>query len=127
MSRDRATQAQRRCDAAPLALVIAGWALAAAPLAHPLLAHGTPFLEHAEDAGWVHHQEHGQHEPPGAPRPSAHHHAPGAPEHLQVPLLAAAPALPFQTVMRAVLSPPTGEHRPVSLPRRWSNEQPQAP
>lgn len=127
MSPARATQAQRRRDAAPLALVVAGWALAAAPLAHPLLAHGTPFLQHPADEGWVHHQKDGQHAPTGVPRPTAHHHAPGAPEHLQVPLLAAAPALPFQTVMHAVLSPPEAQHRPVSLPRRWSNEQPQAP
>ena len=126
MSRARATPAQRRSDAAPLALVVAGWVLALAPLAHPLLAHGTPFLRQTADAGWVNHADR-QHAPTGPASPAAHQHAPGAPEHLQLPLLAAAPALPFQTVMRAVLPPPRGEHRPVSLPRRWSQEQPQAP
>lgn len=118
---------QRRSDAAPLALVVAGWALAVAPLAHPLLAHGTPFLRHAADAGWVHHEKDGHHAPSRPASPATHHHAPGAPEHLQAPLLAAAPAGPFQTVMRAVLAPPRAECRPLTLPRRWSDEQPQAP
>ncbi|MGZ5957158.1 MAG: hypothetical protein ACXWLI_01955 [Myxococcaceae bacterium] len=126
MSRARPTHAQRRSDAAPLALVLAGWVLAVAPVAHPLLAHGTPFLRQAADAGWVHHADGSR--VPGEPvRPASHRHAPGAPEHLQVPLLAAVPPAAFLTVMRAVVSPPRGERRPVSLPRRWSEEQPQAP
>lgn len=126
MSRARSTHAQCRSDAAPLALVVAGWVLAVAPVAHPLLAHGTPFLRQPADAGWVHHAERSP--TPGGPvRPASHSHAPGAPEHLQVPLLAAAPPAAFLTVMRAVVSPPRGERRPFSLPRRWSEEQPQAP
>ncbi len=126
MSRARSTHAQHRSDAAPLALVVAGWVLAVAPVAHPLLAHGTPFLRQAADADWVHHPD-GSRTPAGPVPPASHSHAPGAPEHLQVPLLAAAPPAAFLTVMRAVVSPPRGERRPISLPRRWSEEQPQAP
>ena len=101
MSPTRRTLAQRRSDAAPLALVLAGWALAVAPIAHPLLAHGVPFLRDAADERWVQHES----DPHGQPRgpQHGHSHAPGAPEHLQVPALAA------------------------TLPRRWSQEQPQAP
>jgi hypothetical protein len=122
----RRTHAQRRSEAAPLALVLAGWVLAVAPVAHPLAAHGTPFLRHSADEGWVHHGDGGGGES-GPAVPAGHHHAPGAPEHLQLPLLAAAPPVVFQTVVLAVRPPPPRTGRPLSLPRRWSQEQPQAP
>lgn len=123
----RRTPAQRRSDAAPLALVLAGWALAIAPVAHPLLAHGVPFLHDAADAGWVRHEAHGRTGHDGLPLPPEHHHAPGAPEHLQLPLLAAAVPTAFQTVLLAVRPPPPAPGLTVTLPRRWSQEQPQAP
>jgi len=122
----RGTPAQRRSEAAPLALVLAGWTLAIAPVAHPLLAHGTPFLRTAADEGWVHHAAHtapGR----GQPLPPAHHHAPGSPEHLKLPLLAAAVPGPFETVLLAVRPPPPTLGIALSLPRRWSAERPQAP
>jgi len=125
MGRARTTQAQRRSDAAPLALVIAGWVLAAAPIAHPLLAHGTPFLRSAADDGWVHHADSRNPTRPSAP--PQHHHAPGAPEHLQLPLLAVVTPPAFETVMLAWRLPPQVPARNVLLPRRWSQEQPQAP
>ncbi|HET9155799.1 MAG TPA: hypothetical protein VFN91_03970 [Myxococcaceae bacterium] len=125
MSPTRRTLAQRRSDAAPLALVLAGWALAVAPVAHPLLAHGVPFLRDAADERWVQHESdpHGQ---PRAPQ-RGHSHAPGAPEHLQVPALAAASSPVFRTVMLALAAPPQSERLSATLPRRWSREQPQAP
>lgn len=126
MSRARTSPAQRRSDAAPLALAVVGWALAFAPLAHPLVAHGTPFLAHAADADWVHHAD-GRRTPATPARPAEHRHAPGAPEHLRVPLLAAAPPTVFLTVMRAVPALARAGQRPVPLPRRWREEQPQAP
>jgi hypothetical protein len=122
----RGSPAQRRRDAAPLALVLAGWALAVAPVAHPLLAHGAPFLRLATDEGWVHHEARGN-PGRGVPLPAAHHHAPGAPEHLQLPLLAAAAPPVLETVLVAVRPPPPVPGIAVSLPRRWSQEQPQAP
>ncbi len=122
----RRTPEQRRSEAAPLALVLAGWALAVAPVAHPLLGHGTPFLHDSADEGWVHHGD-GRGGDGGPAVPAGHHHAPGAPEHLQLPLLAAAPPPVFQTVVLAVRPPPPRAERPLSLPRRWSQEQPQAP
>ena len=126
MPHPRASHAKRRSEAGPLALVVAGWVLAIAPVAHPLLAHGIPFLKDAADAGWVHHADERQN--PARPAlPASHQHAPGAPEHLQLPVLAAVPPAAFLTAMVAVVSPPRQEHRPVSLPRRWSEEQPQAP
>jgi len=122
----RGTPEQRRSDAAPLALVLAGWVLVVAPLAHSLLAHGTPFLRHSADEGWIHHRD--GHPAGGGPAaPAGHHHAPGAPEHFQLPLLAAAPLTVFQTVLLGVRPPPPRSGRPLSLPRRWSQEQPQAP
>lgn len=126
MSHRRSSPAQRRSDAAPLALVVAGWVLAVGPVAHPLLAHGTPFLGEAADARWVHHAD-GSQSPTRPALPASHQHAPGSPEHLQLPLLAAAPPTVFLTVMRAVPAPAPAEHRPVPLPRRWREEQPQAP
>ena len=123
----RGTPAQRRSEAAPLALVLAGWALAVAPIAHPLLAHGTPFLRTGADDGWVHHGAPGHPGSGGLPIPPGHHHAPGAPEHLQLPLLAATPPAIFRTVVLASAAPPGPARRPVFLPRRWSTEQPQAP
>ncbi|HET6983923.1 MAG TPA: hypothetical protein VFI53_17405 [Myxococcaceae bacterium] len=127
MRSTRGTPAQRRSEATPLALVLAGWALAVAPIAHPLLAHGTPFLPVAADEGWVHHATHGSHGQGGVPLPPAHHHAPGAPEHLQLPLLAATAPTSFETVLVAVRPPPPSQGVAVSLPRRWSEERPQAP
>ena len=123
----RGTSAQRRSEAAPLALVLAAWALAVAPVAHPLLSHGTPFLRAAADEGWVHHAAHVPSGRGGLPLPPVHHHAPGAPEHLQLPLLAAAAPTVFETVLVAVRQPPPAPGIPVSLPRRWSAERPQAP
>jgi hypothetical protein len=123
----RGTPAQRRSEAAPLALVLAGWALAVAPIAHPLLAHGAPFLRAAADEGWVHHAAHGPSGRGRLPLPPAHHHAPGAPEHLQLPLLAATPLPSFRTLVLAWAAPLELAQRPVVLPRRWSTEQPQAP
>ena len=123
----RRTFAQRRSDAAPLALVLSAWALAVAPVAHPLLAHGVPFLRAAADERWVQHESDEQHEPSG-PRPGhGHSHAPGAPEHLQVPVLAVAAFPVFRTVMLASPVPPPSAGLAVTLPRRWSQEQPQAP
>jgi len=118
--------AQRRRDAAPFALVLMGWVLAVGPLAHQLLAHGAPFLQHPGDDGWVQHaNERGS---PRAPaRPPAHHHAPGSPEHLQVPLLATAPVTALRAVLVATPAAPLPAWRPVTLPRRWTEEQPQAP
>jgi hypothetical protein len=126
MRRARATHAQRRSDAAPLALVLAGWVLAVAPLAHPLLAHGTPLLRQAADEGWVRHGA-GDGRTTGPATPAEHHHAPGAPEHLQVPLLAAAAPTVFQTVVLASRQRPPVAGRAIPLSRRWSQEQPQAP
>jgi hypothetical protein len=123
----RGTPAQRRSEAAPLALVLAGWVLAVAPIAHPLLAHGTPFLRVAAEEGWIHHAAHGAPGRRGMPLPPAHHHAPGAPEHLQISLLAATPPTLFRTVVLASPAPHPLARRPVVLPRRWSTEQPQAP
>jgi len=123
----RGTPAQRRSEAAPLALVLAAWALALAPVAHALLAHGTPFLRTADDERWVQHESDPQHHPPGPQPWHGHSHAPGAPEHLKVPVLAAASSPVLLTVMLALPAPPRSEHRPVTLPRRWSQEQPQAP
>jgi len=123
----RGTSAQRRSEGAPLALVLAGWALAVAPVAHPLLGHGTPFLRAAADEGWVHHEAQVPSSRGGVPLPPAHHHAPGAPEHLQLPLLAAAAPTAFETVLLAVRPPPPAPGIAVSLPRRWSAERPQAP
>jgi hypothetical protein len=126
MRPDRRTPAQRRSDAAPLALVLAVWALAAAPAVHPLLAHGVPFLRHAADERWVQHHSDRHH--PSGPQPwHGHSHAPGSPDHLQVPVLAAVGLPSFLTVMLAVLAPPRTERLAVTLPRRWSQEQPQAP
>jgi hypothetical protein len=127
MRPSRGTPAQRRREAAPLALVLAAWALAVAPIAHPLLAHGTPFLRTALDDGWVHHAAGGHSGRGGVPLSPAHHHAPGAPEHLQLPLLAAATPTVFATVLIAVRPPPPSPGVALSLPRRWSMEQPQAP
>jgi hypothetical protein len=123
----RGTPAQRRSEAAPLALVLAAWALALAPVAHPLLAHGAPFLRTAADERWVQHES-DPHHPQHGPQPwHGHSHAPGAPEHLQVPLLAAASSPLFQTVVLALPTPARTERRALTLPRRWSQEQPQAP
>jgi hypothetical protein len=119
--------AQRRSDAAPLALVLAAWALAVAPLAHPLLAHGVPFVHDAADDRWVQHESDGQRHPPGPQPWHGHSHAPGAPEHLQLPVLAAASSPVFLTVMLALPAPPRSERSVITLPRRWSHEQPQAP
>ena len=122
----RGTPAQRRTEAAPLALLLAGWALAVAPVAHPLLAHGIPFLRQAADDGWIQHD--GDRHPQRAPQPAhGHSHAPGAPEHLQVPVLATAATSVFRTVMLGLPAPPRSERLAVTLPRRWSQEQPQAP
>jgi len=49
----RRTPAQRRSDAAPLALVLAGWALAVAPIAHPVLAHGQSGRDDGPGESWV--------------------------------------------------------------------------
>ena len=125
MGRAQTTHAQRRSEAAPLALVLAGWVLAVAPIAHPLLAHGMPFRRGAADDGWVHHTR--GHAPTGPSAPAEHHHAPGEPEHLQLPLLAVVTPPAFQTVLLASRVPPPVPGRSVSLPRRWSQEQPQAP
>ena len=122
----RGTPAQRRSEAAPLALVLAGWTLAVAPVAHPLLAHGTPFLRTAADEGWVHHAAHAR-SGHRQPLPPTHRHAPGAPEHLKLPLLAAVAPTAFETVLLAVRPPPPTPGIAVSLPRRWSTERPQAP
>lgn len=127
MRPNRGTSAQRRSEAAPLALVLAGWALAVAPVAHPLLGHGTPFLRAAADEGWVHHEAHVPSSRGGVPLPPAHHHAPGAPEHLQLPFLAVVTPPAFETVLLAWRVPLEIPQRKVSLPRRWSQEQPQAP
>lgn len=108
----------------PLALALAGWVLAVAPIAHPLLAHGTPFLRTTLDDGWVHHSGNRH---PGPAAPQQHHHAPGAPEHLQLPLLAAISQPAFETVLLAWSIPVQIPYRKLSLPRRWSQEQPQAP
>jgi|SRR5512143_3885903 hypothetical protein len=121
----RASPAQRRSDAAPLGLVLAGWVVAVAPVAHPLLAHGTPFLRTGADEGWVHHAE--GHAPSVPSLPPEHRHAPGSPEHLQLPLLAAAPAVAFRTAVLALRRPASPTRRALSLARRWSQEQPQAP
>jgi hypothetical protein len=121
----RRTLAQQRSDAGPLALLLASWVLAVAPVAHPLLAHGVPFLRDGADERWVHHGG----GPIGSSRPTLppdHHHAPGSPEHLQLPLLAAAPPVSFETVMVAARLPPPLLRR-TALPRRWSQEQPQGP
>src|SRR6516164_7113069 len=104
----RRTPAQRRSDAAPLALVVA-------PVAHPLLAHGLPFLRDAADERWVQHGSDRHHEP--GPQPwHGHSHAPGAPEHLQVPVLAAATSPDFWTVMISLLAPAPSEALAVFLP-----------
>ena len=126
MRPSRRTHAQRRSDAAPLALVLAGWELAVAPVAHPLLAHGVPFLRDAADARWVQHFGDGSHDRPGPRESPPHSHAPGAPEHLQLPVLAAAGPTVLRTVVLALPAPRPPEGRPV-FPRRWSREQPQAP
>jgi len=122
----RRTPAQRRSDAVPLALVLAGWALAVAPVAHPLLAHGVPFLRLAADERWVQHDAAGR---PGdaPPRPAGHSHAPGSPEHLQLPVLAAGGPPILETVVLALPAQPPPGGLAVALPRRWSQEQPQAP
>ena len=122
----RRTRAQRRTDAAPLALVLAGWALAVAPLAHPLLAHGVPFLRLAADERWVQHDAPG-HPDEAPPRPSGHSHAPGSPEHLQLPVLAGGGPPVLEAVLRALPAPPPPAGLSPALPRRWSQEQPQAP
>src|SRR5215831_14750191 len=67
MGRAGTTQAQRRSEAAPLALALVGWVLALAPIAHPLLAHGAPFLRTTLDDGWVHHPGERQSPGPSAP------------------------------------------------------------
>ena len=126
MRRARTTQAQRRSDAAPLALALVGWVLAVVPIAHPLLAHGTPFLRTTLDEGWVHHTD-GPRAPSRPSAPPEHHHAPGTPEHLQLPLLAAVTPPAFETVLLAWQVPVPIPHRELSLARRWSQEQPQAP
>jgi hypothetical protein len=127
MAPTRGSPTQRRRGATPLALMLAGWALAVAPVAHPLLAHGTPFLRLATDEVWVHHEA--AHGSPGrgVPLPSGHHHAPGAPEHLQLPLLAAIAPPVLERVLLAVRPPLPVPGIALSLPRRWSEEQPQAP
>jgi len=55
-----------------------------------------------------------------------HHHAPGSPEHLQLPLLAAEPPPALEPPMVATLAAPALPQGAV-LPRRRSQEQPQAP
>jgi hypothetical protein len=122
----RRTPRQRRSDAAPLALVLAGWALAVAPLAHPLLAHGVPFLRLAADERWVQHDAPG-HPDEAPPRPAGHSHAPGSPEHLQLPVLAAGAPPVLEAVLLALPAPPPPAGLAGALPRRWSQEQPQAP
>jgi len=126
MRTPRRPPAQRRSDAAPLALVLAGWALAVAPVAHPLLTHGVPFLRVAADERWVEHDGAG-HREQAPPRRAGHSHAPGAPEHLQVPALAASTASALEAVLLALPAPPPRAGRAVALPRRRSQEQPQAP
>jgi len=122
----RSRHAQRRSEAAPVALVLAVWVLAIAPLAHPLLAHGAPFLRQSADEGWVHHRTSGH--PPATPAlPGEHRHAPGAPEHLRLALLAAVAPRVFETAVLAFRSLPPVAIRAVTLPRRWTQEQPQAP
>jgi len=118
--------AQRRCEAAPVALLLAVWALAIAPLVHPLLAHGVPFLRQSADEGWVHHRASGH--PPATPAlPGKHRHAPGAPEHLRLAFFAATPPRDFETTVLAFQSPPPASIPAVTVPRRWTQEQPQAP
>lgn len=126
MRTTRRPPAQRRSDAAPLALVLAGWALALAPVAHPLLAHGVPFLRLAADERWVQHDADG-HEGRAPPRRAGHSHAPGAPEHLQVPVLAVAASPALEAVLLALPAQRARTGLAVALPRRWSQEQPQAP
>jgi hypothetical protein len=126
MRTTRRPPAQRRSDAAPLALVLAGWALAVAPVAHPLLAHGVPFLRLAADERWVQHDGAG-HPEQVPPRRASHSHAPGAPEHLQISVLAAAASPALEAVLLALPAPPARAGLAVALPRRWSQEQPQAP
>jgi len=126
MGPTRRTPAQRRSDAAPLALVLAGWALAVAPVAHPLLAHGPLFLRAAADERWVQHDADG-HAGQTPPRPAGHSHAPGSPEHLQVPALASVPPQTLETVEVAQRTSPPPTGLAPAIPRRWSQEQPQAP
>ena len=122
----RSRHAQRRSETAPVALLLAVWVLALAPVVHPLLAHGAPFLRQAADEGWVHHRASSP-SPANPAVPGEHRHAPGAPEHLKLALLAAALVLVFRTVVLAFRSPPLAPALAVALPRRWSTEQPQAP
>ena len=121
----RRSLAQRRTDAGPLALVLAAWVLGVAPSAHPVLAHGTPFLRAAADEQWVHHGD-GRTGSHPASAPLQHHHAPGSPEHLQLPLLAAEPPPALEPPMLAALALPAPPQGAVLL-RRHSQEQPQAP
>ena len=122
----RRTPAKRRSDAAPLALVLAGWALAVAPVAHPVLAHGLPFLRVAADERWIQHDA-GGHDGRTPPHPAGHSHAPGSPGHLQLPVLAAVPTAVLEPDVLALRAPPPPVGLAPALPRRWSQEQPQAP
>ncbi|MGO8971412.1 MAG: hypothetical protein ACLQDQ_17795 [Myxococcaceae bacterium] len=104
----------RRRSAAPLGLLLLGWALGAGPLAHAVLAHGEPLLHDDAERGWVGHvePEHTQRPLPRETRPP-HHHSPGGLEHLQlafsaplVCLLVAAVLLQARTRTLPVWPPP---------------------
>jgi hypothetical protein len=119
---------QRRLRAAPVGLLLLGWGLGLGPLAHAVLAHGDPLLQESGDASWVQHADATRAgETPTREAAPAHHHAPGALEHLQLAISASAPALTVAVVLlRVQLVELTAWRAPV-LPRWRLPEVPGAP
>jgi hypothetical protein len=122
------SERQRRLHAAPVGLLLLGWGLGLGPLAHAVIAHGEPLLHESGDASWV---QHADAKRPGEPPPReaapAHHHAPGAIEHLQLAISAGAPLLTVAVVLlRVELAELITWQAPV-LPRWRLPEVPGAP
>jgi hypothetical protein len=108
---------ERRLKGAPFALVLLVWGLGVGPLAHAVLAHGEPVLHASSDSGWVQHTAAGRGTLPSQ-APSAHHHSPGALEHLQLAISATTVTLTVVAVAVAVRVQPSVAWRAPAL-RRW--------
>jgi hypothetical protein len=108
---------ERRLRAAPFGLLLLAWGLGVGPLAHAVLAHGSPLVHERGDQGWV---QHAVAERERVPRegPPAHHHAPGALEHLQLAVSSVALTLTVAAVVVVVAaSQPVAWQSPALL--RW--------
>jgi hypothetical protein len=108
---------ERRLKAAPFALVLLFWGLGLGPLAHAVFAHGEPVLHESGDSGWVQHTA-GQRGALPSEAPLAHHHSPGALEHLQLAIASATVTVRLVAVVVAVkVQAPVARQAPAL--RRW--------